>query len=407
MLGGLTVAAVLLAGSALAGPAWAGPGAAPSTTSPGGDTGDAIASAQAEAQSLEASIVTEQQQLSSLSERYDQDTVALAQVQTRLATADADVARSRAEAAALHHQLQAVAVNAYMSDSSLQGVAGLFDPSGDSAMATPVYRTAAVGNVDEAEAAVRANQRRLSNEEHVLRQEQAQAASQQAAVAAAQQQAQQVAAASQATLAQVKGQLAQLVAQQAAQQAAAAAAQAAAAANAAAKQQAAEQAGAAAQVVETVAPGTTLSTQATDDANQAAGATGTVGSGLPEAAAGAGAVALSAAEQYLGVPYVWGGASAAGVDCSGLVMLAWEAAGVDLPHSAALQYAESTHIPLAQVEPGDLLFYDLDGTGIDHVVMYVGSGAYGADTIIQAAHTGTVVEFDPIWYAGLVGAARP
>ena len=88
-------------------------------------------------------------------------------------------------------------------------------------------------------------------------------------------------------------------------------------------------------------------------------------------------------------------------------MLAWRAAGVDLLHSADIQYSESTHVPLDQVQPGDLLFYDLGGDGIDHVVMYVGSGPYGADTIIQAAHTGTVVEFDPIWYVGLVGAARP
>ena len=76
-------------------------------------------------------------------------------------------------------------------------------------------------------------------------------------------------------------------------------------------------------------------------------------------------------------------------------------------HSAAIQYDQSTPIALSQVRPGDLLFYDLDGSGIDHVVMYVGSGLYGADTIIQAAHTGTVVEFDPVWYFGLVGAGRP
>jgi len=86
---------------------------------------------------------------------------------------------------------------------------------------------------------------------------------------------------------------------------------------------------------------------------------------------------------------------------------------VQLVHSAADQYNEITHVSLSDLEPGDLLFYDLDGTGIDHVVMYVGPyldgepTTYGVDTIIQAAHTGTVVSFDPFWSAGLVGAGRP
>jgi cell wall-associated NlpC family hydrolase len=84
-----------------------------------------------------------------------------------------------------------------------------------------------------------------------------------------------------------------------------------------------------------------------------------------------------------------------------------------MDHSAADQYAQFPHVPLNALEPGDLIFYDLDGSGIDHVVMYVGptldgrTTTYGSGTIIQAAHTGTFVTFDPIWYEGLVGAAPP
>ncbi len=123
-----------------------------------------------------------------------------------------------------------------------------------------------------------------------------------------------------------------------------------------------------------------------------------------------GRLAVSAAKRLLGVPYVWGGASREGVDCSGLVMLAWAAAGVSLLHSATDQWEESSPVSLSDLQPGDLLFYHFahDGnTPITHVVMYVGSGPYGKETVIQAAHTGTDVTYSPIFFEGLVSAGRP
>lgn len=100
-------------------------------------------------------------------------------------------------------------------------------------------------------------------------------------------------------------------------------------------------------------------------------------------------IAVATALSYLGVPYVWGGASRSGVDCSGLVMLAWAAAGVYLPHYSGAQYAETVHIPLADIEPGDLLFYGYDGD--QHVAMYIGRGL-----MIEAPETGQVVHITPI-----------
>ncbi len=121
-------------------------------------------------------------------------------------------------------------------------------------------------------------------------------------------------------------------------------------------------------------------------------------------------VAVRAAKKLIGVPYVWGGASRTGVDCSGLTMLAWAAAGIDMPHSATLQWEQSTPVSLGHLEPGDLLFYHFahdGGTPITHVVMYIGSGPYGSATVLQAAMPGTVVSYTALYFEGLVGAGRP
>jgi cell wall-associated NlpC family hydrolase len=123
-----------------------------------------------------------------------------------------------------------------------------------------------------------------------------------------------------------------------------------------------------------------------------------------------GAKAAAEALRFLGVPYVFGGAGKSGVDCSGLTMLAWASAGYLLPHSATLQWEESQPVPLMQLEPGDLLFYHFanDGSGaISHVVMYLGSGPFGVETVVQAAEPGTNVAVGKIYLEGLVSAGRP
>jgi cell wall-associated NlpC family hydrolase len=376
----------------------------------GSDITTQLNAAQAQAKAVEGQLAAEELQVSQASEQYDQASVALATTQSELAQTAAQLADAQQREAASHRQLQADAVNAYIYDVPAEGLDTLFSPASETTALHNQYQAAAIGNVRQAVQDLETSQHQLAATQATERTQAQQAVTQAQAAAQAEQAARAASATAQATLDGLNGKIAQLVAQQAAEQAAAAAAAAKAAADAAAKQQAAAAAAAAAQVAQTVDSGSAAASAATDAANQAAllaGTDVTLGTGKPETATGAGAVALHTAEKYLSVPYVWGGASTSGVDCSGLTMLAWQAAGVSLVHSAALQFLQSTPVPLAQVQPGDLLFYDLDGAGIDHVVMYVGSGLYGAETIIQAAHTGTVVEFDPFWSYGLVGAGRP
>ena len=110
---------------------------------------------------------------------------------------------------------------------------------------------------------------------------------------------------------------------------------------------------------------------------------------------------VGVAMQYLGVPYVWGGASPGGFDCSGLVMFVYAQMGVSLPHHAADQYNYGTPVSRDQLEPGDLVFFD----GLGHVGIYIGGGEF-----VHAPHTGDVVKISSLndsWYAATyVGARR-
>ena len=109
---------------------------------------------------------------------------------------------------------------------------------------------------------------------------------------------------------------------------------------------------------------------------------------------------VGVAMQYLGTPYVWGGASPSGFDCSGLVMYAFAQIGISLPHSSYAQYGYGSPVSRGDLQPGDIVFFD----GLGHVGIYVGGGSF-----IHAPHTGDVVKISSLsgWYASTyVGARR-
>jgi cell wall-associated NlpC family hydrolase len=117
---------------------------------------------------------------------------------------------------------------------------------------------------------------------------------------------------------------------------------------------------------------------------------GNSGAGHPQAAQ----IAL----RYLGVPYVWGGASPSGFDCSGLVMYVYAQLGISLPHYTVAQWNATEPISQSQMLPGDLVFFN----GLSHVGIYIGGGQF-----VDAPHTGSVVRIDSLGnFGGFDGARR-
>ena len=140
-------------------------------------------------------------------------------------------------------------------------------------------------------------------------------------------------------------------------------------------------------------------------AAQAAAPQGSFGVGAPVSGSIPGdrfSSVVGIAERYLGVPYVWGGASPSGFDCSGLVMYVYAQVGISLPHYTVAQwnYPDSVSVPRNELEPGDLVFF----AGLGHVGIYVGGGSF-----IHAPHTGDVVRIDSLsegWYSSEYDGAK-
>jgi cell wall-associated NlpC family hydrolase len=111
---------------------------------------------------------------------------------------------------------------------------------------------------------------------------------------------------------------------------------------------------------------------------------------------------VSLAFQFLGVPYLWGGATPSGFDCSGLVQYVYAQLGVSLPHNTVAQWHDpiAVSISRSQLQPGDLVFFNK----LDHVGIYIGGGY-----IIDAPHTGTDVRIDSLserWFAANYDGAK-
>jgi peptidoglycan DL-endopeptidase CwlO len=106
----------------------------------------------------------------------------------------------------------------------------------------------------------------------------------------------------------------------------------------------------------------------------------------------------------LGDPYRWGASGPDTFDCSGLTSSAYRAAGVAIPRVSRAQWGAGPHVAVANLLPGDLVFYadnPADPATIHHVGIYIGNGL-----MVHAPHTGDVVRVASIWRESFAGATR-
>jgi peptidoglycan DL-endopeptidase CwlO len=117
------------------------------------------------------------------------------------------------------------------------------------------------------------------------------------------------------------------------------------------------------------------------------------------------AAAVRTALGQVGKPYRWGATGPASFDCSGLVRFAYADAGLSLPRTSRQQWSAGRHVRVADLRPGDLVFWahnPADPATIHHVGMYLGQGL-----MVHAPHTGARVRVDAVRPGGYAGATRP
>jgi cell wall-associated NlpC family hydrolase len=291
-----------------------------------------------------------------LGQKYDEALIKLHKYNNQIADTKAIVANIEANENKGQRQLRADVVFAYVTNGANEGDNPLFTKNASKAGAATVYSQLAAGNISNTISNLKTDRIKLAEDRGKLDAEDRNARSLTRAAAHSLNKGNVIQAQLNNSLKQVKGQIATFVSE--------------------------------AEAAAEAASSSTLNSAPS----------GNFPAPPPDSAAN---IAILTAEKYLGVPYVWGGASFSGVDCSGLIMLAYEAAGIDFPHYSGAMYEDTERVPLYDIEPGDLLFYGPGGD--EHVAMYVGHGE-----MIEAPETGQVVHITPIrLYGGFVGLGRP
>ena len=295
-------------------------------------------------------------QVEALGQQYDLNQITLRKIDDRIKNSKRIVAQIELGLTKGNLQLRQDVVFAYVTKGSASESNPLFSRDPLTVDATNIYSRLAEGNISATLASLKKYKIRLTRERANLYRQDRQAVDETRKAAKAFHEAKVLQATLEHALSQVKGRIADFVAQQ-----------------------------------ESVAAAQSVATL------QAAAPAQGFAAPPPSSRAN---VAIRAALSLIGVPYAWGGASRSGVDCSGLVLLAYAAAGVSLPHYSGSQYADTERVPLWNIQPGDLLFYGPNGS--EHEAMYIGNGK-----MIEASSTGTFVHISPIRLGyGFIGLGR-
>ena len=317
-----------------------------------------ISNERAKANVLYKQIQRINSRVEALGQKYDLAHVKLETINNQIKNTKNVVAGIERNVAKGNNQLRQDAIFAYVTNGAAAGNNPLFSPNASKVDATNVYNQLAEGNINTTLASLKNYKIELTQERTILKGQVEQAAAATRTAAKAFNDSRVLQASLQNALSQAKGAIANFIAQAAA--------------------------AAAAKAVSTL--------------NTSTPSTGGFPAPPPNSRAN---VAIAAAMSYIGVPYSWGGASRNGVDCSGLIMLAYAAAGIFFPHYSGAQYADTVRVPLWNIQPGDLLFYGYNGD--EHVSMYVGHGQ-----MIEAEMTGTTVHITPVRLGyGFAGLGRP